>query len=182
MEPSPHNRIEHAFEILLWRSRLIVLAAVIGSMLIAAAALFMATVDAVYLTGYLAPYADPQTTPQARAETRTHIITAIVKCVDGYLIGAIMVIFAIGLYELFINRINVGDVSDSTPRLLRIDTLDDLKDRLAKVVLLLLTIEFFQHAMQLNYTRTLELLYLAAGILLLAGALYLSNTRTKTGE
>jgi uncharacterized membrane protein YqhA len=139
----------------------------------------MATVDAAYLFGYLADYANPQLTSQVRAETRTHAITAIVKAVDGFLIGAIMVIFAIGLYELFVNRINVADVSDSTPRLLRVDTLDELKDRLIKVVLLLCTIEFFQYAMQLNYKHTLELLYLAAGILLLAGALYLTGAKPK---
>lgn len=177
MPDSRFKRIEHAFEFLLWLSRLIILVAVVTSMLIAAGAVYMATIDAFYMLGHLTDYASPQLSTQTRAETRTHAITAIVKCVDGYLIAAIMVIFSIGLYELFINRINSGEVSDSTPRLLRIGSLDDLKDRLAKVVLLLLTIEFFQFAMQLNYKNTLELLYLAAGILLLAGALYLTNAR-----
>jgi uncharacterized membrane protein YqhA len=179
MAPPPRGRPGRWFEIALWHSRLIVLVAVIGSMLIAAASFYMATVDAIELIGTMAEYASPELTRQARAELRTHSITGIVKCVDGYLIGAIMLIFAIGLYELFVNRIEVGDVSASTPRLLRIESLDDLKDRLAKVVLLLLTIEFFQYAIALSYTRTLELLYLAAGILLLAGALYLSTRRSE---
>jgi uncharacterized membrane protein YqhA len=81
------------------------------------------------------------------------------------------------MYELFINRIVVGEVSDSTPRLLRIEDLDDLKDRFAKVIFLLLTIEFFQYAMQMSYKGPLELLYLATGVLLLSGALYLSMAR-----
>jgi uncharacterized membrane protein YqhA len=179
MARPPLKRLEHAFESALWHSRLIILVAVVSSMLIAAAAIYMATVDAFVVLGYLADYASPQLTAQARAEQRTHAITAIVKCVDGYLIAAILVIFAIGLYELFINRIDVGEVSDATPRILRITSLDDLKDRLAKVILLLLSIEFFQYALQLNYSRTVELLYLAAGILLLSGALYLSNVKSK---
>jgi uncharacterized membrane protein YqhA len=58
---------------------------------------------------------------------------------------------------------------------LLIESVDDLKDRLAKVVLLVLIVEFLQYALGARYTSALDLLYLAVGIALIGLALYLSS-------
>ena len=50
-----------------------------------------------------------------------------------------------------------------------------IKDRLAKVVLLVLIVEFLQHTLGAHYTVALDLLYLAIGIALIGAALYLSG-------
>jgi hypothetical protein len=47
-----------------------------------------------------------------------------------------MLIFALGLYELFVSRIEIAEGSEFAERRLLIRSLDDLKDHLAKVVLL----------------------------------------------
>lgn len=52
---------------------------------------------------------------------------------------------------------------------------DDLKDRLAKVVLLVLIVEFLQYTFAVNFTSALDLLYLAVGIALIGLALYLTT-------
>jgi uncharacterized membrane protein YqhA len=44
-----------------------------------------------------------------REVTRADAITTIVKAVDEYLIAAILLLFALGLYELFIDRIDVAE-------------------------------------------------------------------------
>jgi uncharacterized membrane protein YqhA len=62
--------------------------------------------------------------------------------------------------------------------LILIRSIDDLKSRLANVVLLMLVVKFFQEALQLSYQTPLELLSLAGGVLLLAGGLYLSHLKT----
>lgn len=43
----------------------------------------------------------------------------------------------------------------------------------------MLSIEFFRYALQLQYTSALDLLYLAVGILLVSGALYLGTKRER---
>jgi uncharacterized membrane protein YqhA len=63
-----------------------------------------------------------------------------------------------------------------------IENLDDLKDRLAKVVLLILIVKFFEQVLSLTFETPLELLYLAVGIALVAGALFLSHGKSGTGH
>ncbi len=164
------------FERVLWQSRLLVVVAVAASAFLALGAFYMATVDVVVLLGNLAPYASPALDPEARGALREATVAGIVKAVDGYLIAAIVLIFGLGLYELFVNKIDaVQDANRAVPRLVQIASLDDLKDRIAKLVLLVLIIEFFQYALKLKYTSPLDLLYLAVGVLFIGGALYLSG-------
>jgi uncharacterized membrane protein YqhA len=168
--------LERTFERALWQSRLLVVVAVIASAFLALGAFYMATVDVVVLLGNLLPYASPTLDPTARETLREATVAGIVKAVDGYLIAAIVLIFALGLYELFINKIDtIREAARTVPRLVQVASLDDLKDRIAKLILLVLIIEFFQYALKLKYTSPLDLLYLAIGVLFIGGALYLSG-------
>jgi len=168
--------LERTFERVLWQSRLVVVIAVIASAFLALGAFYMATVDVVVLLGNLMPYASPTLDPAARETLREATVAGIVKAVDGYLIAAIVLIFALGLYELFINKIDtIREAARTVPRLVQVASLDDLKDRIAKLILLVLIIEFFQYALKLKYTSPLDLLYLAVGVLFIGGALYLSG-------
>lgn len=171
------QRIEHGIERILWNSRLMVLVAVAASIIVALAALLMATVDSISVLSKIVSYLDPQLTGSARDGLRTDLITGMVKAIDGYLIAAILLIFGLGLYELFINKIDAAAGAASAAQLLQVRSLDDLKDRLAKVVLLVLIVEFFQYALQLSFNSALDLLYLAIGILLIGGAIYLTKDK-----
>jgi uncharacterized membrane protein YqhA len=53
--------------------------------------------------------------------------------------------------------------------------LDDLKSRLAKVILMILIVRFFEYALRINFSTALDLLMLAAGIALIGLSLYLSH-------
>jgi hypothetical protein len=53
-----------------------------------------------------------------------------------------------------------------------------LKDRLAKVVFLILIVTYFEYALRATYDTATDLLALAAGIALIAGAIWLTG-RTK---
>jgi uncharacterized membrane protein YqhA len=63
-----------------------------------------------------------------------------------------------------------------------INSLDDLKARLAKVILMILIVKFFEHAISLSFDTPVSLLYLAGGIALLGLALYLSHAAEHTGN
>jgi uncharacterized membrane protein YqhA len=170
---------ERRFESLLWSSRLVALIAVLGSLAVALAMFYVAPMDVLYLLTHLGQYGDFTMAVEARAALRGQTVAHVVEVVDGYLLAAIMLIFSLGLYELFVSRIDIAEGSEFAERLLLIRSLDDLKDRLAKVVLLILVVKFFEYALGLPISEPLDLLYLAVGIVAVAAALALSN-KTKS--
>lgn len=109
-----------------------------------------------------------------RADTVSHVVEAI----DGYLLGIVMLIFAFGLYELFISRIDKAEKDARASRILVIHSLDDLKHRLAQVILLILIVKFFESTLVFEFGRSIELLYLSIGILMVATALYLAHVKS----
>lgn len=167
--------VEHFFEGILWDSRFAVLFAVIASLFSALAVFYMATVDAVYMISHLGEYASSALDTAARNELRSATITHVVEIVDGYLLATVLLIFSLGLYELFISKIDKAEQSETSSNVLLITSLDDLKGRLAKVILMILIVKFFEHAIGMSFSSPLDLLYLAGGISLLGLALFLSH-------
>ena len=164
------SRVENGFERLLWASRFVVLVAVASSLVLSFAMFYVASADVLHIIGPLMHYSDP-----GREQLRAQIVSHVVETVDGYLLASILLIFAFGLYELFISRIGAAEGRDLSSRVLIIRSLDDLKDRLGKVVLLILAVKFFQHAQRMSFSTPLDLVQLAIGVVLIAGALYLSH-------
>jgi uncharacterized membrane protein YqhA len=170
--------LQRYFERFIWQSRLVVLVAVVASLLIALGIFFIATVDVIHLMGDVAQYGSAALDGGARASLRSEVIAETVDLVDLYLLASIVLIFGLGLYELFISRIEAAENSEFASRLLLIRSLDDLKDRLAKAIIIILIVKFFQYALRFTYQSPGELLYLAAAILLIAGAVYLTGRKT----
>jgi uncharacterized membrane protein YqhA len=173
--------LESAFELVLWNSRFLILVAVFLSIVLSIAMLYVASADAVYLVGGIVRYADPHVSGALREQMHDHVVARVASVIDGYLLSAILLIFALGLYELFVSRINAAENSEIAPRLLLIRSLDDLKERLGKVVFLILVVRYFQFALQNTERSSQSLLFLAVGIVLIAIALYLT-TRHRRGE
>ena len=175
------KRLEHLFEGILWESRFVVLSAVVASVLTALAMFYMATVDAWFMLSHLAEYASPHLDTAARATLRSATITHVVEIVDGYLLATVLLIFALGLYELFISKIDRAEGAETSSNVLLIHSLDDLKSRLAKVILMILIVKFFEHAIGMTFERPLDLVYLGGGIALIGLALYLSHAADSSG-
>jgi len=169
------NAIKKVFESVLWDSRFIVIAAVLSSLAISLAMFFIATADAVILVSHLGDYISSEISADERATLRATTIAHAVGIVDGYLLATILLIFSLGLYELFISPIKKAEQTENACNVLLIHSLDDLKDRLAKVILMILIVMFFEHAVAMTFGTALELLYLAGGIALIGLALYLSH-------
>lgn len=176
------KKVERIFETLLWDSRFVVIFAVIASLLSALAMFFMATIDAWYMLSHLADYISPALDTEARYALRSATITHVVEIVDGYLLATVLLIFSLGLYELFISKIDMAEGSETSSNVLLINSLDDLKGRLAKVILMILIVKFFEHAISMNFDSPVSLLYLAGGIALLGLALYLSHASEHRNE
>jgi uncharacterized membrane protein YqhA len=68
----------------------------------------------------------------------------VLQVVDIFLVATVLYIMALGLYELFI------DPDLPAPAWLRIETLDDLKERLVAVVVVMLGVTFLAYVVDLN--------------------------------
>jgi uncharacterized membrane protein YqhA len=85
-----------------------------------------------------------------------------------------------GIYELFINKIDiVSKGKDTRPNWLMIGSIDDLKSSLGKVILMILIVLFFEHSLDIHYNNISDLLFLGIGILLIAVALFLTHAGGK---
>jgi uncharacterized membrane protein YqhA len=162
-------------EWLLWNSRYVILLAVIGSLAVALGVFVLASLDAVAFFKYVLAFL--QGGIEHGDDLRAHTLTALVEFVDGILFAAILFIFSLGLYELFIGRIEFAEGSEFAERLLLIRSIDDLKDRLAKVIFLILIVKYFELAITMKVQTPLDLLCLALGIALVATGLYLTKPK-----
>ncbi len=181
------NFFERFFERGLWNSRFIVVVAVVASLAASISVFWMTTVDVWYAVSHILGYADPALTAEARKAMHDDTVTHIVEVVDGYLLATVMLIFALGMYELFVSDIDEARGSRTSSKILVIETLDDLKARLAKVILMIMIVSLFEHAVKMDMHGTLDLLYFGGAIALIGLALYLthaseSHAETRTHE
>ena len=166
----PHDPPVPIGERVLWSARFLLLGGVVGSAVLAAVVIWLATVDLVRFIGDVAGY-----TSADDAALRRDLVADLVKIVDVYLLAAILVVAAFGLYELFVGRLDARRTDEDAPRLLVARSLEDLKDRIAKLVVLILVIEFTQRALKTDIDDATGLLMLAGGIALVALAVVLPS-------
>ncbi len=162
--------LERVFEGFLWRTRWLVIFAVLFSLLASLSLFIVASVEI-----YEPVYSLVERGFHISSEEHETLVGSIVGAIDLYLIATVLIIFSLGLYELFISRIDEAESDERSSKILAIHSLDDLKEKLAKVVLMVLIVTFFKYAIHIKYETPLETLYLAAGVLMLALALYFSH-------
>ncbi len=173
---------ETLFEGALWNSRFVILTAVVGSLLAGFAIFYMATVDVVFLFQHALHYADASMTEEARKTLHDSTVSHIVEVVDGYLLATVMLIFSLGLYELFISDIDQAHGSKASSKILVISNLDDLKSRLAKVILMIMIVTLFEEALNIHIAAPIDLVYFGAAIALIALALYWTHAADGHGS
>lgn len=168
------KRFELLFEKFLWHSRLFLIFAVVASVFAAILLIFLGTYDIFLLFKkvFLA-LQDYSYYESIQKESLGKIIGAI----DNYLIATVLIIFGIGLYELFISKIEFIEKDDKSSRILVIHSLDQLKDKIAKVVVMVLIVTFFKYSISQKEWNMINLLILAGGTLLVSLALYVINAK-----
>ncbi|MCH5214586.1 MAG: YqhA family protein [Muribaculaceae bacterium] len=172
------SRQSRIFENILYSARYLSIFAVIGS-LVSAIALFLRGGMVVFesIRNFII-----QLSRNEVGNDYEKMFEELVSSVDIFLFALVLVIFAVGVYELFITKIDpVERENDTRPSWLRISSVDDLKSSLGKVILMVLIVSFFKHTLELtkDMWEPITLLYLSIGILLIAGALYLTHKSTE---
>ncbi|XOB61287.1 YqhA family protein [Campylobacterota bacterium DY0563] len=161
--------LERFFESTMWKARLFVLLAVIFGLIGSTILFIVASIDIFEVLTYTFEVYTKGLHPEDFHEV---IVSKIIGAVDLYLIAVVMLIFAFGLYELFISKIDVAESSNNGTNILNISSLDQLKDKIAKVIVMVLVVSFFQKVLHTSYNGALEMLYFALSIGLLAVGLF----------
>lgn len=160
--------IERLFEGALWNGRLFILLAVIFSMIGAIILFVIASADIYEVAKTTISVYINHEHPKDFHEL---VVGGIIGAVDLYLMAVVMLIFSFGLYELFISEIDQAKESGAS-KVLEIHSLDQLKDKLAKVIVMVLVVSFFQRVLHTQYNGAIEMLYFAGSILALSVGLY----------
>ncbi len=173
------SKTAKSFEKVLYFSRFLTLLSVIGS-LVSAVVLFVYGTINVYVAfrGFLT---HPISTDHAQLG---ELLAVFVSSVDVYLFAMVLIIFGMGVYELFISKIDPVETKlDSRPSWLRITSIDDLKTSLGKVILMVLIVSVFEHSLSIDYDKSIDLLYASVAVVLVAVALYVTHlSNHKDGE
>ncbi|WP_263832128.1 YqhA family protein [Sulfurospirillum oryzae] len=167
--------LEKLFESTLWSSRFITLTAVIFSILAAFALFFVASADLYHVLVTTYQYFFAGIHPENFHED---IVAEIIGAIDLYLIAVVLLIFGFGIYELFISEIDVAKDSGGD-KILYVSSLDELKDKIGKVIVMVLVVSFFQRVLHAEYKGALEMLYLSFSILALSLGLYFLHKEGK---
>lgn len=97
------------------------------------------------------------------------IIWEIVWIADFVLVWIVLYILANGIFDLFI------DDSDNTDneqwQLISKQDIDELKERVAKLIIVILIIYVFKSILTINVSNNLDIVYISSSILLLAIAI-----------
>lgn len=162
------SEITRRFEYTLYFTRFLTLLAVFGS-LFAAIALFIK--GSVIVVDGMIEFVTHITSPEYE-----HLLEMFVSSVDVFLFAMVLIIFGVGIYELFISKIDpVEKKADNRPTWMQVSNVDDLKASLGKVILMVLIVTFFKYSIEVEYGNVNDLLKLGVGIILIAGALFITN-------
>jgi uncharacterized membrane protein YqhA len=148
---------ERTFESALWSSRLIVILAVIFG-IFSSILLFIAGSAEI-----LGSFRDAVVFSSMEVDYTT-LLSGIIGGVDLYLIGMVLLIFSFGIYELAISKIDIARYSESYHSLLEIENLDDLKNKIIKVIIMVLIVSFFQRILSMKFTTSMDMLFMAVSI------------------
>ena len=171
-------KLEQITEYLLWNVRFITLVPVFFGICSVFTLIFLGSLEIVQgMQAYFYLKED-------EAKYSAEMLSSIISGIDHYLIGIVLLLFSFGIYELFISKIDIGRANQDL-RILEIRTLEQLKDKILKVIVMVLVVSFFKTVLELKPTTTVDILYLATSILLIAASSFLmtkSHSSRHSGE
>lgn len=155
----------------LWNSRLVLLVGVVCCVITALSLVILGSSEVLHLVQGLFSHLFVSDSDVSRDK----LILIVIEVLDTFLLSSILFIFSFGLYELFISPIE--DSQKHQSQAFRISSIDELKAKLGKVVVMLLVIKIFAFTVELKPVNIQELLYLAIIVLLVAVSLWLGHSK-----
>ena len=163
---------ENKFEKALWNLRFVVILSVVLSIISSITLFVIGSWDILYAIVYQNPLFN------ADINNNTDLLFKIISSIDLFLIGIVLLIFGFGVYELFISEIDFAKdkFAEST---LKISSLDQLKNKIIKVIIIVLIVKIFEKILKLapNFTTPMDVLYFSLSILSICLGYYLINRK-----
>lgn len=101
------------------------------------------------------------------------VLSHLIDVIDFSLLCVIALIIVWWLYEIFLNRIEIQARDQLQADQVLIHDIDELKQKLGKVIVISLVVHVFKHMILFVVTDKFDLLAMGAVVLMLAWALYL---------
>ena len=174
-------KVEHVFEHFLWYFRLVIVLGVVGLLMGSSVVFILGILETAHLVGNFVATLWMNHLHLAEETGRglltyNELMMSVIKTVDDFLVGIVLLIFGLGSYDLFISRIDPAlNQTDIRPNWLIFSSLEELKGVLGKVVLMILTITFLQVSVNMEFSTPLHLVYLGAGIAMVSLGLKLTH-------
>lgn len=166
---NPKEKLEQIVETSLWTVRFLAIVPVFFGIVSVVILFLLGSLEIILVLGECINLVVGK---EISENTVVKIMSGIIGGIDLYLIGIVLLIFSFGIYELFISRLDIARESDEL-QILEIRSLDQLKDKILKVVVVVLIVSFFKHVMEMPVNSATEMLYLAIAILLISASGYL---------
>ena len=163
------DRIESSFETALWKFRLIALLPVVMTAITSLTTFVLGTKETIHSLKLVLHDFGTEIFPVAE------VLGEFVGGVDLYLVGIALLIFSYGTYELLISDVSPGRKGNGTSfkGVLEVKSLDDLKEKLVKVLVVALLVVAFKSMIALPIPDRLSLLYYSLTLLLLTFCAFL---------
>ena len=160
------------FEKLLWSVRYITILAVILSIIAAFTLIILGSWDIIEAVIFYNPLFDES------ISNNNDLLFKIISAIDLFLIGIVLLIFGFGIYELFVSEIDFANAK-FTESPLKIRDLDQLKNKIIKVGIIVLIVKFFEKVLKFseNFTTPMDILYFGLSILSICIGYYLINKK-----
>ena len=165
---SMKNRLEK----LLWNVRYVTLLAVTLSIISSIYLMILGSWEILEAIIFYNPLIDSSITEN------NEVLFKIISSIDLFIIAIVLLIFGFGVYELFVSEIDFthSKFKDST---LIIRDLDQLKNKITKVIIIVLFVKFFERILKYSesFTSTTDILYFGLSILSICIGYYILNKK-----
>ena len=162
------NRLEK----LLWNVRYVTLLAVTLSIISSIYLMILGSWEILEAIIFYNPLIDSSITEN------NEVLFKIISSIDLFIIAIVLLIFGFGVYELFVSEIDFTNskFKDST---LIIRDLDQLKNKITKVIIIVLFVKFFERILKYSesFTSTTDILYFGLSILSICIGYYILNKK-----
>ena len=158
------STLERIFESLLWKTRLSTLLIVIFSAIAGFGLFILGSIEIFHAMQIIA-----QTSQHLNATEE--VLISIIGALDLYLIGVILLLFSFGIYELFISKIDQAR-SEGGENILNIESLDELKNKILKVIIMVMVVSLAKVVLGMKFSTPLEVLYFAISIMCVSAAVF----------
>ena len=164
--------MNNTFEKLLWNARYITLLAVILSVISAISLIVLGSWEIIQAIVFHNPLFD------SSISSNNDLLFKIISSIDLFLIAIVLLIFGFGIYELFVSEIDFTN-SKFNESTLKIRDLDQLKNKIIKVIIIVLIVKFFEKILKSseNFDTMTEILYFSLSILSICIGYYLLNRK-----